>query len=106
MCPFQPPIGQAQEYYYPNTNLYVHTFPSYGIQVLQEEISSLMEPLYAHACPDQSLYIIGVGSRGGDDSSIVAGRYTIVVTISDQQTSYNTIDSPPTSLGGILGNLI
>ena len=26
--------------------------------------------------------------------------YTIVVTISDQQTSYNTIDSPLTSLGG------
>ena len=34
-------------------------------------------------------------SRGGDDSSIAAGRYiiyTIVVTMSDQQTSYNTID--------------
>ena len=28
-----------------------------------------MEPLYAHTCPDQSLYIIGVyvGSGGGDD---------------------------------------
>ena len=48
MCPFQPQIGQAEENYYPNTNLFIHTFPSYGIQVPYSRVIRRISPISAY----------------------------------------------------------